>query len=511
MYRLFKKEKSLNFTDIVEEDGDIIDIENTNEEYIPDKAVNEQALREFISEELNKLPDDQRTCIMLRYFEDLSIAEVATTIGCSESTVKSRINYGQKKLASSIDEYQKKNDIKLYNISAIPLLLYFMRRGAENVIVDKSNMEKVMKFIPTEVVKEASKKGLFGNFFEKTTNKVVAGVAAASIAVASPIVYQAVKKADPFDYIVIEFSGLDGNGNANYEINEQKILDEYVGKEPTNFEELAEYLKEADSLLSNIDVEISKSENLENGEKILVTVTTEGEVAKKIKSEEKQFTVSGLTECEKVDVFKDLDVQFTGISGLGKVYITNNSKDPFNNVLNFTTEKIYNLSNSEKIVIEVSCSESDAIKYGKQPLELSKEYVVSGLDEYMTLNKITNDVVQNIASYQLNQIQEENEKDKYFIYKNLQFHSAFFQDRVEKSIFGRNNLLTVILSEEMYENDGDFLRVNYFPIVLNDIVNDEQGNPIVYVEGGTKYFITNVEGYIDDLLNDTQYKTSRIK
>lgn len=506
-----KKKKSLNFSDIVEEDGEVIDIEDTNEDFIPDKVVNEQALRDYISDELNKLPDDQRTCIMLRYFEDLSISEVAATLGCSESTVKSRINYGQKKLASSIDEYQKKNDIKLYNISAIPVLLYFMRKGAESVSVDNSNIKNIVKSIPTEATKEVAKKSILSKFFETTKNKVIAGIAAASIAVATPVAYQVIKKADPFDYIDVQFSGLNGSGTVTYQLNETEILEEFVGDEPATFEEMGNYFIKADAILSNINIEISKKENLTNGDEVIVSVTTEGEAAKEIKSSEKKFTVNGLKECEMVDAFKDLEVVFTGISGIGKANLKNNSSDEFIKGLKYTVDKEYNLSNSEKIIVTVSYRDYDAEKFGKMPNELSKEYTVNDLPEYVTYEKISNELVQKMSTHCLEALKKEREQEKYFAYKNIKIHSVFFQDRVTKSSFGSNVVLTIIVSEEMYKSDGEFLRVQYAPIKYSDIVCDDEGNPIIDLEAGNRYAVGNVESYINDMMSDTQYKTYRLE
>ena len=39
---------------------------------------------------LPRLPARQRACVVLRYFEDLEVAETAAALGCSEGTVKSQ-------------------------------------------------------------------------------------------------------------------------------------------------------------------------------------------------------------------------------------------------------------------------------------------------------------------------------------------------------------------------------------------------------------------------------------
>lgn len=119
-----KKKKSINFSEIVEESEDNFEIEDLNEDFIRDKVANVQALRDYISEELNKLPNDQKMCIMLYFYEQLSISEISSMLQCSESTIKSKLKYGKQKLADSIGRYQKENDIKLYNISVVPLMMW---------------------------------------------------------------------------------------------------------------------------------------------------------------------------------------------------------------------------------------------------------------------------------------------------------------------------------------------------------------------------------------------------
>lgn len=48
------------------------------------------AAREALMGALRDLPPRQRACVVLRYFEDLSIAETAQVLRCSEGTVKSQ-------------------------------------------------------------------------------------------------------------------------------------------------------------------------------------------------------------------------------------------------------------------------------------------------------------------------------------------------------------------------------------------------------------------------------------
>ena len=48
------------------------------------------ATRQALMSTLADLPPRQRACVVLRYFEDLSVAETAALLGCTEGTVKSQ-------------------------------------------------------------------------------------------------------------------------------------------------------------------------------------------------------------------------------------------------------------------------------------------------------------------------------------------------------------------------------------------------------------------------------------
>jgi len=48
------------------------------------------AVRDALVSALSALPARQRACVVLRYFDDLSVADTAVALGCSEGTVKSQ-------------------------------------------------------------------------------------------------------------------------------------------------------------------------------------------------------------------------------------------------------------------------------------------------------------------------------------------------------------------------------------------------------------------------------------
>ena len=60
---------------------------------------------EKLTVELAKLDEKQKSTFVMRYFQHLSIKEIAETLECSEGTIKSRLFYTLKKLTVSLKDF----------------------------------------------------------------------------------------------------------------------------------------------------------------------------------------------------------------------------------------------------------------------------------------------------------------------------------------------------------------------------------------------------------------------
>lgn len=80
----------------------LLDLDTTPEQPTPD-TTGRIAEREALRDALARLTPDQRTIVVLRYYGDMSLEEIAERTGERLGTVKSRLHYGIKALRAAYD------------------------------------------------------------------------------------------------------------------------------------------------------------------------------------------------------------------------------------------------------------------------------------------------------------------------------------------------------------------------------------------------------------------------
>ena len=122
-----RQTKAVNFSDISTDDTDLpLEFEDTNPENLPEVVIDQKETARLMAEILDSLPSDQRACVSMFYYEQMSVKEIAEELGVSENTVKSRLNYGRKKVETQVRELEKKG-ARLYGLAPIPFLLLLFR------------------------------------------------------------------------------------------------------------------------------------------------------------------------------------------------------------------------------------------------------------------------------------------------------------------------------------------------------------------------------------------------
>lgn len=185
-----RKHRDFVFSDFETEDGyDFGDmIENDNIEFNPDSNIEYEETKQAMEEILHKLPDEQRLVVLMFYFQEFSIKEIAQMLDCSENTVKSRLNYAKKKIKTEVEELER-NGHKLYGIAPLPLFLWFIRKMAKESSVPKALSSSIAKALSASAATISS--GAVAGTVAKTgltlAHKIIIGVVATAVAVTGAV------------------------------------------------------------------------------------------------------------------------------------------------------------------------------------------------------------------------------------------------------------------------------------------------------------------------------------
>ena len=117
-----------------EEGNSMLDsIETLDDQTVPDKAIDNAETQRLIMNIVDSLPPEQRMTVTFFYYDEMSVKAIAETMKVSEGTVKSRLNYARKSIRDEVEKLEKKDGTKLYSVSILPFLAYFLRREAQGL------------------------------------------------------------------------------------------------------------------------------------------------------------------------------------------------------------------------------------------------------------------------------------------------------------------------------------------------------------------------------------------
>ena len=94
----------------------------------PEEALDQRETSRIIAGLVDDLPQEQRFCAYMFYYEELSVAQIAQTLQVSENTVKSRLRYAREKLRAGVREVERQG-VRLH---IFPLPFRIIRRALQN-------------------------------------------------------------------------------------------------------------------------------------------------------------------------------------------------------------------------------------------------------------------------------------------------------------------------------------------------------------------------------------------
>ena len=164
------KKKPLYLSDMTE-DGEDFELEDIDGE-IPDELLENKDVIECVRRVVESLPEEQRMCVILRYYDEMSLQEIADTLEVSLGTVKSRLSRASKKMRDEIERLEKEENKKFRCI--IPF--FWLRAGLEGM----ENETDVPKALEVKLFGKSIKRGV-----SKMARNII--VAAAALAIAGGV------------------------------------------------------------------------------------------------------------------------------------------------------------------------------------------------------------------------------------------------------------------------------------------------------------------------------------
>ena len=130
-----RKKRPALFTERIDEDGEEIDLRHQDDclEHMPEEVIDRQETTRLMNDILATLSQEQRMAVVMYYYEEMSVREIAQELGCSENTVKSRLKYARDKIEAEVRKLEKKGT-KLYSLAPMPFFTWLLRTAKQQGI-----------------------------------------------------------------------------------------------------------------------------------------------------------------------------------------------------------------------------------------------------------------------------------------------------------------------------------------------------------------------------------------
>lgn len=108
----------------------------TDELMLPEEYITKTEKRKVLLQIMeDTLSFNQYQTVLMFYFDEMSIAEIAQALEISEGTVKSRLNSSRAKMKTAIEDYENKSGDKLHGVVFVPFFTTIFREQAKSLSV----------------------------------------------------------------------------------------------------------------------------------------------------------------------------------------------------------------------------------------------------------------------------------------------------------------------------------------------------------------------------------------
>ena len=103
---------------------------------IPEEYISDKAKREIILSIMQEaLSDVQYQTVIMHYFNEMTVDEIAEVFECSRGTVLSRLNYSRAKMKTAIEDYENKSGDRLHGVVVVPFFTTIFKEEAKSLAV----------------------------------------------------------------------------------------------------------------------------------------------------------------------------------------------------------------------------------------------------------------------------------------------------------------------------------------------------------------------------------------
>jgi RNA polymerase sigma factor, sigma-70 family len=117
-------------------------MEENTEEFLPGFVLEQEDAKEKILEIVNDLPKEQAMSVVLYYYQQKSVGEIAEIMDCPTGTIKSRLNYARKIMQKRIEKYAQKG-VEVYSVGGLPILTRIFIEAAQNQVLSPDDAKKI--------------------------------------------------------------------------------------------------------------------------------------------------------------------------------------------------------------------------------------------------------------------------------------------------------------------------------------------------------------------------------
>ena len=149
----------------------------TDELMLPEEYINKAEKRKVLLQIIeDTLSFNQYQVVLMFYFNELSIAEIAQALEISEGTVKSRLNSSRAKMKTAIEDYEKKSGDKLHGVVVVPFFTTIFKEEAKSLAVPNITI----KLPNGQTLATSATKG-FATGAKSTVSSIVKATATATV------------------------------------------------------------------------------------------------------------------------------------------------------------------------------------------------------------------------------------------------------------------------------------------------------------------------------------------